>query len=109
MRAARAFAVAACRKLSFAMRLAVMLPALASTGCWLTEHLAADHDEDGDGVVDTLDNCPHLPNARQEDQDRDGVGDACDPNPTEPRDHIVEFDTFATSFGNWSFLPGATP
>jgi hypothetical protein len=35
-------------------------------------------DTDGDGVGDSLDNCPTTPNANQLDTDGDGVGDACD-------------------------------
>ena len=37
-------------------------------------------DLDGDGVVDTADNCPDLANADQSNIDRDGKGDACDPD-----------------------------
>jgi thrombospondin type 3 repeat protein len=36
-------------------------------------------DTDGDGVVDTTDNCPTIPNPRQADEDRNGVGDLCEP------------------------------
>jgi hypothetical protein len=35
-------------------------------------------DTDGDGVGDSLDNCPATPNANQLDTDGDGIGDACD-------------------------------
>lgn len=35
-------------------------------------------DTDGDGFNDNVDNCPSIPNLRQEDLDGDGRGDACD-------------------------------
>ena len=38
-------------------------------------------DTDGDGVPDTQDNCPTVPNADQSDSDGDRVGDACDQCP----------------------------
>jgi hypothetical protein len=50
------------------------------------------HDEDGDGVPDVVDNCPHVANADQADTDGDGVGDECDPLPTTPTEHIAYFD-----------------
>ena len=39
-------------------------------------------DSDLDGIVDTLDNCPHVANPDQQDTDGDGVGDVCDNCPT---------------------------
>jgi hypothetical protein len=36
-------------------------------------------DTDGDGLYDSEDNCPAVPNPDQLDTDRDGFGDACDP------------------------------
>lgn len=39
---------------------------------------ADQHDSDGDGIADTVDNCRHTPNFDQHDADGDGVGDACD-------------------------------
>jgi len=38
-----------------------------------------DQDTDGDGVMDSTDNCPDDVNPGQEDLDKDGIGDACDP------------------------------
>ncbi len=39
-------------------------------------------DADGDGVADSLDNCPSVANPGQEDADGDGVGDVCDNCPS---------------------------
>ena len=41
------------------------------------------NDLDGDGVVDTMDNCPGLPNMDQLDGDMDMIGDLCDACPME--------------------------
>lgn len=40
--------------------------------------LLENEDKDGDGVLDSQDNCPEIKNPNQEDLDGDGVGDACD-------------------------------
>src|SRR5437763_1418656 len=34
-------------------------------------------DTDGDGIVDSADNCPMIPNAGQENEDGDKFGDVC--------------------------------
>jgi hypothetical protein len=61
------------------------------------------HDEDGDGVVDSCDNCPSVANANQADLGElnaggspDGVGDACDPRPSNGGDSILLFDPFTS-------------
>src|SRR5688572_1449003 len=44
------------------------------------------HDEDGDGVADALDPCPHRIELddTEFDGDMDGIGDRCDPRPDAP-------------------------
>src|SRR5262245_491615 len=52
---------------------------------------AADGDDaDGDGVIDSQDNCSYVANPTQSDADGDGVGDACDACPdTSPTDTLI--------------------
>ncbi len=50
------------------------LPALTPCLC----NAGSSTDTDGDGVADSQDNCPTIPNADQADTDGDGIGDACD-------------------------------
>jgi YD repeat-containing protein len=45
-------------------------------------------DSDGDGVCDSVDNCPATPNPSQADADHDGIGDACDPCPNDPLNDV---------------------
>jgi Thrombospondin type 3 repeat len=41
-------------------------------------------DTDGDGIPDSLDNCPLVFNPSQLDNDSDGIGDCCDPDTLTP-------------------------
>jgi hypothetical protein len=61
------------------------------------------HDEDGDGIVDSCDNCPTVANADQADVGEvnaggnpDRVGDACDPRPANGGESILLFDPFTS-------------
>ncbi len=49
-------------------------------------------DADGDGIEDSIDNCPGTYNPGQEDLDRDGVGDLCDNCPAYPNTDQVDID-----------------
>ncbi len=65
------------------------------------------HDEDGDGVGDSCDGCPHIATLEQLDEDGDGVGDACDPHVTVPGDRISLFDPFVARDPAWEADSGA--
>ena len=47
-------------------------------GGWNETDLKVLFDADGDGVPDSSDNCPGVPNPNQSDSDNDHVGDVCD-------------------------------
>ena len=66
------------------------------------------HDEDGDGIDDACDVCPHIANPDQADRDGDGVGDVCDPHPDDPIDRIAFFDPFTTMLPQWTFMGNGT-
>lgn len=48
---------------------------------FLRKAAATGQDSDGDGVADTADNCPAVPNSSQRNTDGDASGDACDSTP----------------------------
>jgi hypothetical protein len=54
--------------------------------------LSAAHDEDGDGIPDADDPCPHVPGDAT-DTDGDGVGDDCDVDAGTPDQHWLLFST----------------
>ena len=56
-------------------------------------------DSDGDGSLDSIDNCPTTPNANQADSDNDGQGDACETTPSASINDIsiIEGDSGTTT------------
>ena len=55
-------------------------------------------DSDSDGIADSLDNCPLIPNPSQAESDGDGVGDACDNCPDVP--NASQSDADGDGYGN---------
>ena len=76
-----------------------------------TDPLRADTDDDG--LPDSVDNCPTLPNPQQEDTDGDGAGDACDPIipcfGDLDGDDVVGLSDLSIQLAHFGTLAGATP
>jgi fibronectin type 3 domain-containing protein len=60
-------------------------------------------DFDGDGVLDSADNCWNVANADQIDSDHDGLGDACDPCPLDAKND-EDHDGFCANYAS-SYTP----
>jgi len=63
-------------------------------------------DSDGDGIYDSEDNCPSIPNADQIDEDGDGAGAACDcddSNSSNIEGYLYFLDSDGDSHGNSNF------
>jgi hypothetical protein len=77
-------------------RNAAFAAALALSGCnqvlGVEQTRRGGFDHDGDGLLDSEDNCPTVPNPSQADSDGDGVGDACDDCPLVANTQGVDFD-----------------
>jgi len=97
---------------------------LAATGCDRLFHLEPTHlpdaaacatpDEDGDCIVDQLDNCPGLANPDQTDDDMDGVGNICDPDETSQQVRLsfspftgADLSSWQASTPAWTIDPAA--
>jgi DMSO/TMAO reductase YedYZ molybdopterin-dependent catalytic subunit len=64
--------------------------------------VTVDYDDDGDGVANSIDNCPNDYNPSQADSDGDGLGNACDADcPNLDGLNPVNFIDFSIFSGNW--------
>lgn len=95
------FGLAACGRLDFAEHVDASGDASSDTPS------AVGHDEDGDGIPDSIDPCPHVAIGGMTDTDGDGVGDACDPNPTTPTEFWVRFATMQAGDTAFDDVSGA--
>lgn len=92
---------AACGRVSFDAQLDAQLDAHMADA-----DLLALHDEDGDGINDRDDLCPHIADSDQADNDGDRVGNACDPLTDAALERIVFFDPMLEPSSAWEFRLG---
>ncbi|TNF25705.1 MAG: hypothetical protein EP329_22620 [Deltaproteobacteria bacterium] len=90
-RACDRYALGADPEVAIAYR-AWSLPDVAPPALGPSIAAATFHDLDGDGVDDSVDNCPTVANADQTDTDLDGVGDLCD---------VVSKATWTATASSW--------
>jgi hypothetical protein len=64
-------------------------------------------DTDGDGIPDSNDNCPFIPNPDQADSDGDGRGDPCDVCPLDAAND-ADGDVICGNVDNCPFIPNIT-
>ncbi|MFI5316756.1 MAG: FG-GAP-like repeat-containing protein [Myxococcota bacterium] len=63
-------------------------------------------DQDGDGLIDSADNCPVTANPNQADADSDGVGDACDNCVNVPNPRVTPDVATYLAANPWATLTG---
>jgi hypothetical protein len=89
--------VAACGRIGFDVGVGDATTGDAIGDATGTDVQLAGHDEDGDGLDDNIDPCPHIAGDMDDDDD-DGVGNACDPGDGLHR--IVLFDAMTRALSD---------
>lgn len=84
----------------------LMMVAPSASAHHRPEHNPPGHqvDSDGDGIIDSEDNCPAAHNIDQTDADSDGTGDACDAPPP-PADYDGDTIPDASDNCRWEYNP----
>ncbi len=78
---------------------------LAAVMSVINEILMEDVDSDGDGILDSQDNCPSVSNADQKNTDSDSSGDACDSD--DDNDGVPDIsDAFPLNPNEWTDTDG---